>query len=169
MEVFKKVGMKLRTGNNCSRFGDVGLLFFLFATDSTRFKIMKHSILIIDAIINLILGIFLLVYAPELAKTTGIPVAYERFYPTILGSVLFGIGIALIIEITRKSSVSEGLGMAGAIVINLCGGIVLAAWLIFGDLRIPARGYLILWSLVIILIVVSLIELITRLKQTSKT
>lgn len=72
---------------------------------------MKQSILKIDAVINLILGAFLLVYSPELAKIVGIPVTYERFYPTILGSILFGIGIALVIEFKGKSGTLEGLGM----------------------------------------------------------
>jgi peptidoglycan/LPS O-acetylase OafA/YrhL len=125
----------------------------------------KQSILWTDAIINLILGMFLLVYIPELAETIGVPVTYDRFDPTILGSILFGIGIALILEISREPSALEGLGLAGAIVINLCGGIVLAAWLILGNLQVPGHGYLILWSLVIILIVVSFLELITRFKQ----
>ena len=43
--------------------------------------------------------------------------------------------------------------------INLCGGSVLAAWLIWGDLEIAVRGRVFLWSLVTVLVGVSCAEL----------
>jgi len=58
-----------------------------------------------------------------------------------------------------------GLGLGGAIAINLSGGLVLILWLIFGDLNIPFRGHFFLWSLAIILVVISSIELFIHLKK----
>ena len=90
-----------------------------------------------------------------------------ELYPTILGAVLFGIGIALTIECYRKLWRMVGLGLRGAVAINLSGGLVLILWLIFGDLNIPLRGHFFLWSLAIILVGISLIEVFTHLENST--
>jgi hypothetical protein len=77
----------------------------------------------------------------------------------LLGGVLIGIGIALLIERSRGRS---GLGLAGAISINLCAGLVLAGWLLFGSLDLPLRGQLFLWLLVVLLVGISGVELRAR-------
>ena len=129
-----------------------------------QFKMNKATItLIIDAIINYALGILCILY-PFVAETVGVPIVENSFYPTILGAVLFGIGIALTIECFRKQGGMVGLGLGGAVAINLSGGFVLILWLIFGDLIIPLRGYLFLLSLAVILVGISLIELFIHLK-----
>lgn len=58
------------------------------------------------------------------------------FYPSILGAVLFGIGIALILELTGFKRGIRGLGLGGAIVINMVGSIALFLWLVLGSLEI---------------------------------
>jgi len=129
-----------------------------------QFKMNKATItLIIDAIINYALGILCILY-PFVAETVGVPIVENSFYPTILGAVLFGIGIALTVECYRKQKGMVGLGLGGAVAINLSGGFVLILWLIFGDLIIPLRGYLFLLSLAVILVGISLIELFIHLK-----
>ena len=120
--------------------------------------------LMIDAIINYALGIICILY-PFVAETIGVPIVENSFYPNILGAVLFGIGIALTIECYRKQGGIVGLGLGGAVAINLSGGLLLTLWLIFGNLNIPFRGYLFLWSLAIILIVISSIEIFIHLKK----
>ena len=119
--------------------------------------------LMVDAIINYTLGILCILY-PFIAETIGVPIVKNSFYPTILGAVLFGIGIALTIECYRKEGGMIGLGLSGAVAINLSGGLVLLLWLIFGDLNIPYRGHFFLWSLAIILVGISLIEIFIHLK-----
>ena len=57
-----------------------------------------------------------------------------------------------------------GLGLGGAVAINLSGRLVLILWLMFGDLNIPLRGHISLWSLAIILVGISLFELFFHLK-----
>jgi hypothetical protein len=118
--------------------------------------------LLIDGLINLSLGALLAVYPAPVLKAIGIPVVELPFYASILGAVLFGIGIALIIQIKNPSM---GLGLGGAITINLCGGFCLAAWLLFGHLTIPIKGYYIMWGLVIILAGISLFELVSLKKM----
>jgi hypothetical protein len=120
---------------------------------------MKRSFLLkADAVINLILGILLMAFPTGLVKTLGIPIEVPAFYATILGGVLFGIGLALLMECYRKFSRFSGLGLGGAIAINLCGGAVLAIWLLSGALSLPLRGQILLWFLVLLLIGLSLLE-----------
>ena len=57
-----------------------------------------------------------------------------------------------------------GLGLGGAFAINLCGGLVLTAWLIFGQLDIPTGGRIFMWILAATLVVVSTIELLAYVK-----
>lgn len=131
---------------------------------------MKPSkVLLVDALINLILGILLLLLIPfpdQLPKLLGVPKVEQTFYPSIMGGVFIGIAIALLIENYRSTeSGLIGLGLGGAIAINLSGGMVLIGWLTFGKLDIPVNGKVFLWIIAIILIMISSIELIIYNKR----
>ena len=120
-----------------------------------------RAILYIDAVINLALGLLLLFFSPSLASSLGVPPSSTGFYPNVLGGIFIGITIALVIEATnRKPHHTNGLGLTGAISINLCGGTTLGLWLILGDLHLPTKGMVFLWALVIVLVVVSGLELL---------
>lgn len=123
----------------------------------------QKSLLLIDAVINLILGSLLLFFPATTADLLGVPPIIPRFYPSILGAVLFGIGLALLVERTNFLGLT-GLGLGGAVAINLSGGIVLAGWLLFGGLSLQVRGLVFLWGLVVILVGVSTAELIAKVK-----
>ncbi len=120
----------------------------------------RVTLLTIDAIINLLLGLLLIAFSDGLVELLGVPPAAHGFYPNILGGVLFGIGIALVIESRSKIGNGVGLGLGGAIAINLCGGLVLFGWLVFGDLSLPLRGLIFLWCLVVLLLGISVVELV---------
>jgi len=124
-----------------------------------------NIILFIDAIINLLLGILLLPASDVIADFIDVPPVEPGFYPSILGAVLFGIGIALLIETFKGERKLSGLGLYGAIAINLCGGLVLALWLILGELHLPLRGLIFLWILVFLLIIISTIEFFIERKK----
>lgn len=126
------------------------------------------TLILIDALINFFLGIILLIYSRPVIDFFGIPFSENRFYPNILGAVLFGIGIALIVEY-RNTGELKGLGLVGAISINLSGGIVLLLWLIFGNLYIPYQGKIILWVLDFILVGISSLELIAGLNSKKQS
>ncbi len=104
------------------------------------------------------LGIVLLAYSLPVVSWLGLPEVENSFYPNILGAVLLGIGIALHIEYKRTHGLS-GLGLAGAISINLMGGVVLLLWLLVGHLVIPLQGRILLWVLDVFLIGFSILEL----------
>ena len=121
-----------------------------------------------DAAINLVLGMLLVAFPAGVVRALGVPETEEVFYPSILGAVLFGIGIALAVEYRGVRSgrrVVGGLGLLGAVAINLCGGVVLAAWLLFGSLQLPMRGTVFLWGLVLVLVALSGAELWHELRK----
>jgi hypothetical protein len=124
-------------------------------------------LIIIDSMINLLLGVVLLAYSEPIIKLFGLPVTEQYFYPNILGAILFGIGIALYVEYRRKGEFI-GLGLGGAISINMMGGIVLFAWLVFGNLNLPIHGKIIFWVLDVILVGISTLELLAYLKIERK-
>lgn len=127
---------------------------------------MKPSkLLLVDGIINLTLGIILVTFHPVVVEFLGIPVTDHPFYPTILGGVLFGIGVALFVEYFRGIAETAGLGLVGAVTINLCGGLVLVFWLTRGSLSISLHGRIVLWLLVFILVFLSGLELFITITQ----
>lgn len=119
----------------------------------------------IDAAVNLLLGVLLMAYSPPLAACLGVPYTNTTFYPTILGAVLFGIGIALVLEALRPPKGIVGLGLGGAVAINLSGGTVLLIWLVSGVLDLPWRGLLFLWVLTVVLIGLSAFELLAHFRR----
>ena len=125
----------------------------------------RKLLLTIDGVLNIVLGILLIAFPATLVELLGIPSATSNFYPNILGAVLLGIGIALLIERNNVSGGGVGLGLNGAVAINLCGGLVLGAWLLFGGLILPVRGEIFLWLLVAILVGISLIEVVVSLRK----
>ena len=122
----------------------------------------RKSILLIDAIINFILACLLGIFPKGVIGFLGLPVVSNPFYASILGGVFFGIGIALLISRSANNSSSDGLGLRGALAINLSGGSVLALWLLFGSLDVPIHGKIIMWALVVILFMLSAVELFTQ-------
>ena len=123
----------------------------------------KHKVLlIVDGIINIILGLLLLSFPLGIADLLGVPKPTTNFYPTILGAVIFGIGIALLIERFGKKQNIHGLGLAGAIAINFCGASVLLVWLLSKSLNIPIKGQLTLWIVAILVLGCGLVEIIKK-------
>jgi hypothetical protein len=123
-----------------------------------------NSLLAVDAGVNLVLGVLLLTFPRSLVGFLGVPIAENPFYPSILGAVLFGIGVALLVERFRPAW--GGLGLGGAIAINLSGALALAGWLLAGELALPTRGCVFLWALLASLVVISAIEVMARRERS---
>lgn len=126
----------------------------------------ESVLLLVDAAINFLLGLLLLGFSRPLAHLLGVPYTTVTFYPTLLGGVLFGIGVALTIEAFRQPKGLTGLGLGGAVAINLCGGIVLLVWLVSGALDLPLRGLVFLWTLAIVLVGISTVELLAHRRKS---
>ena len=130
---------------------------------------MRNELLTIDGIINLVLGVLLIAFPAGVVRALGIPGGESAFYANILGGVLFGVGVALLIERFRPPLKAVGLGLGGAVSINLGGGLVLASWLVLGRLELSTFGVIALWTLVLLLVGLSMIELYGQFRTSSKT
>ena len=107
----------------------------------------KNLLLIVDGIVNLALGGLLIFFPAPLVNAFDLPKVETFFYVNILGAVLFGIGIALLLERFAGRKRITGLGIGGAIAINLSGSAVLIFWLLLGNLRLSQSGLTFLWSI----------------------
>ncbi|MGB2963038.1 MAG: hypothetical protein WBB69_03540 [Anaerolineales bacterium] len=121
-----------------------------------------HLLLVIDCIVNLLLGLLLLLFPAGLLDYLGLPPTDTYFYTSILGGVIFGIGIALGLEWLGAPNRIRGLGLGGAIAINTCGGGTLLGWLVFGNLSLPLRGQITLWIVVVIVLGIGLMEILQK-------
>jgi hypothetical protein len=123
---------------------------------------VNKSRLKLDALVNFALGILLLLVIPfpeQITAFLGVPKIAQAFYPSLFGAVLCGIGMALWLESSREHPQQlVGLGLGGAITINLCGGLLLVGWLLFGNLQLPLRGLVFLWIIAVSLVSMSAIE-----------
>ena len=125
---------------------------------------MQRPLLLADALVNLLLGALLLFYPQWLVEALGMPVVANTFFPNVLGGVLFGIGLALLLAYRGGA---QGLGLDGAIAINLCGAGVVVGWLVIAPHAIPPRGKITLWIIAVVVIGIGLVELQHRV--ASKT
>ena len=129
----------------------------------------SHEVLLtIDGLVNLGLGILLLSIPFGTADFLGVPRSNLDFYPTILGGVIFGIGVALLVERYGYSRNIRGLGLTGAIVINFCGATVLLVWLLTGALHISTSGYFFLWGIVVLVYGIGIAEVLSGAGRDDK-
>lgn len=81
-------------------------------------------VLIGDALLKLSAGVVLVLSAGRLMKTLGLPSGEPRFYARLLGSLLIGVGLALMIEALPTGW--RGLGAGGAAAVNFIAAVILA-------------------------------------------
>jgi hypothetical protein len=122
----------------------------------------NRALLLTDGIVNLALGAALLLLPTGLLDILGLPTADTFFYSSVLGAVLFGIGIALLLELKGGSGPVRGLGLGGAIAINLCGGGAVLVWLLVVPSGLPLRGRVVLGIVGAAVLVIAVVELVAR-------
>lgn len=125
----------------------------------------RLRLLAIDSIINVVLGVCLLALPRQTIAFFGLPATDTYFYVTILGAVLLGIGIALWIE-SRNEDRLRGLGLVGAIVINLLGAGTVLLWLLIDPFNLPTHGYFVLWVVTFVVLGTGLVELAAVMRRT---
>ncbi len=119
----------------------------------------RLRLLAVDSLVNLALGFVLLVLPNTTISFFGLPAVETTFYVTVLGAVLFGIGVALWVE-RRNVERWRGLGLVGAVIINVFGAGTVLVWLIIDPFDLPARGYFVLWAVVVLVIGAALVEIL---------
>ena len=117
------------------------------------------KLLELDGVGNVLLGLPLLLFPELVSEFLGLPTSGETLYPAILGAVFVGIGVALLLERFKPSL--GGLGLGGAMSINLIFGLVLAGWLVLSGVGLPPRGVLALSILAVILVGISVAEAVS--------
>ena len=100
-------------------------------------------ILILDALIKFMWGMGLVLSSGRLFATVGLPSGEPRFYVRLLGSLLIGIGLALMVEAMPTGW--RGLGAGGAAVVNFVAAVILAVLLIGRPGGTNAMGRRLLW------------------------
>jgi peptidoglycan/LPS O-acetylase OafA/YrhL len=113
-----------------------------------------RRLLAVDAAINLALGVILLLAPVGSLPLFGVPTPPTFLFTTVLGGVLVGIGIALLVSVRGR----HGLGLVGAIVINLCGSLALAGWLLSSNVTLAPLGTATLWAIAIVVLAVAMLE-----------
>ena len=120
----------------------------------------RSRLLTVDGVANLLFGIALLAFPGAFFEALGLPRTGGGLYATILGGVLIGIGIALLQESRARPHARTGLGLGGAVVINLVAGVAIAAWLLFSAAQgASAGGRILLWLLLLFLVGLSAREI----------
>ncbi len=132
----------------------------------------KRHLLAIDAGINLLMGLIFILMPKQMIFLLGADLSADistlnllKATLAIFGGVMAGIGFALLLEFLNRPKGLIGLGLGGAVMINLSGGFILAGWLLFGNLIIPQPMLTILWILFLVLVMLSAIEQIIHFKK----
>jgi hypothetical protein len=119
---------------------------------------LQRFLLVVDAAVNLILGLALIMTPRGVTRLICLPTAETYFYGVVLGAVLVGIGVALLVSLAYR----DGLGLRGAFAINFCGAAAVAAWLVVSPDTFCPRGLAILWTVVAIVFGLGIVELSER-------
>ena len=115
------------------------------------------KLLWIETVLKLAAGAALLLFPVATARVLGLPRAEVSFWPLLLGGVLAGVAAAAFLEGFVKNS--HGLGLAGAMAINLAGAATIATLLVAGNDVTTRRGRLALWLAAIVLAGLAFVEL----------
>ena len=114
--------------------------------------------LLTDGIGNVLLGLAMLLFPGTILKVLGFSTNGASLL-SIFGSVILGIGLALVVQTRRLRGPFCGLGLTGAMLINLCFGLAIGYWLIWGNLEPNPVGSVLLWALTAILLIFGVVEL----------
>ena len=121
-------------------------------------KKVDKILLLIDSAVNVAIGLTLLCYPLGTGDFLELPKSGNNFYPLILGAVLLGIGIALFIESKYYEKGMSGLGIEGAVAINIIASSTLIIFLIFGNINLSLTGSIILWVVGILVFTIGVVE-----------
>jgi hypothetical protein len=99
----------------------------------------------------------LLLIAPTLSiRTLGLPAAEPSFWPRVCGALMGGIAFA--IAAVGLNWTSTGIGLGGAIAIDVTLAVTLLSTLVIGPTAPTRRGRLLLWVLVLALVALALVS-----------
>jgi hypothetical protein len=116
-----------------------------------------QQLLWIETLLKFFPGVMLALAPMTTLRVLGLPRPDSGFWPRVCGALLTGMAAALFLEGTTSG---HGLGLAGVIVINLCGASLLATMLVLDRGPTSRRGRTAVWLTVCILVTLSVIEIV---------
>ncbi len=118
---------------------------------------MLQELLWIEIVLKGAAGGLLMLAPRTLARALGLPPVAEPFWPRCLGALLVGIALAAFLEVKLKGA--NGLGLAGAIAVNLAAAGIIGGQLIVGQVTPARRGRVLLWLTAGLLMLLALAEI----------
>lgn len=118
---------------------------------------MLQQLLWIETLLKLAGGLLLALLPLTVGRLLGLPASTSGFWPRLLGALLIGMAAATYVEAQDRGP--RGLGIAGAILVNLAGAGMLIALLVLGRASTSSLGKALLWTLAATLVVLSLFEI----------
>jgi hypothetical protein len=115
-----------------------------------------QQLLWVETLLKFFPGAMLAVAPMTTLRVLGLPRPDSGFWPRVCGALLTGIAAALFLEGTSSG---HGLGLAGVIVINLCGASLLAVMLVLDRGPTSRRGRVAVWLTICVLVTLSVIEI----------
>lgn len=116
-----------------------------------------HQLLWLETLLKLAGGAALLLAPLTTIRILGLPTSATGFWPRVVGVLLIGIAAATFIEGAWAGS--RGLGLAGLVILNILSAAVIALAAVLGAGAPTRRGTAALWTLVVLLLLLSLVEI----------
>lgn len=117
-----------------------------------------QQLLWLETLLKIVPGLLLALAPLTALRLLGLPRPDTGFWPRLCGALLLGMAGALFLEGTSRG---HGLGLAGTVIINLCGASVLATLLVLEAGPASRRGRVTVWLIVCLLVIVSVVEIAT--------
>jgi hypothetical protein len=121
---------------------------------------MSDQLLWFETLLKGSIGLLLVFLPITTARMAGFPHGNTAFWPRLFGSALLGIAGAFAVEgyIAGGAIEAKGLGLGGAVIINLTAILSLFGTLIFSAVA-TRRGKVVIWLMILLLLFLTLFEI----------
>jgi len=116
-----------------------------------------QQLLWIETLLKFSAGLLLALAPRSTLGILGLPRAGPGFWPRLLGALLIGLAAATFLE--GRSPGSHGLGLEGCVFVNFSAVSMVATLLALDAGPASARGRAMMWTLVILLILLCVLEI----------
>lgn len=118
---------------------------------------MLRELLLTEIVLKLSIGGLLALFPRTVAHLLGLHRVSETFWPRMCGALLLGLAAATALEQIGASQ--NGLGLAGHVVANLLGALMLFALLVLGRAAPTRRGRILVGLAAAFLSLLAMVEL----------
>ncbi len=117
-----------------------------------------QQLLWIETLLKLAAGLVLVLAPLSTIKLLGLPRTETGFWPRLLGALLIGLAGALYVE--GSSPGSQGLGLAGCVIVNFSAASMLGGMLALEAGPPSTRGRAVVWGIVVLLVLLGVLEIV---------